>query len=459
MQDDIYSSLTVLATRLRNRDISSYELVHLCLERIDEVNGSLNAVVQFADGAKQQARAADDALIRGDVLGPLHGVPMTIKDSFDTTGVISTGGTTGRSDFVPEQDATVVKRVKEAGSILLGKTNTPELTLSYGTNNEVYGQTYNPYDLSRTPGGSSGGAAAIVASGGVPFDIGSDYGGSVRAPAHFCGVAGIKPTSGRVPRTGHIIPFASGAADSYQQIGPITRSVEDLELLLAVISGPDWKDPAVVPVPLLPVGDVDMSGLKVSFHTDNGVVTPTPDTIDTVRGVAKLLEGNVGSVEEARPPRLDETWEIWESLNRADGGGGFLEILNRAGTDLATSPVARGELGPDISANEFGRRIRAADLFRSDLLSFFAGYDVIICPVHSEPAFELGSPSDNIAGFSYTATYNVTGWPAAVVRAGTSPEGLPIGVQVIARPFREDVALAVALAVETSLGGWQPPSI
>ena len=232
MDDVIYASATDLARAIRAKAISSAEVVQVYLQRIEAVNPHLNAVVQLRpEAALAEARAADAALARRQVLGPLHGVPMTIKDSLDTAGIITTGGTTGRASFVPAQDATVVARLRQAGAILLGKTNTPELTLWGETDNLVYGRTNNPFDLTRTPGGSSGGAAAIIAAGGSPLDIGSDTRGSIRLPAHFNGIAGIKPTSGRVPRTGHIVPWGLGAVDALTQLGPLARSVEDLGLI------------------------------------------------------------------------------------------------------------------------------------------------------------------------------------------------------------------------------------
>src|ERR671924_288509 len=221
MNEFIYASATALARAIRAKEVSATEAVHAYLQRIAAVNPALNAVVQLcAEAAQAEARAADTALARGQMTGPLHGVPMTIKDSLDAAGVITTGGTQGRATFVPAHDATAVARLRAAGAILLGKTNTPELTIAYETDNLIYGRTNNPYDLSRTCGGSSGGAAAIVAAGGSPFDIGSDTGGSLRVPSHGCGTATIRPTSGRVPRTGHILPPA-GVMDALTQIGPI----------------------------------------------------------------------------------------------------------------------------------------------------------------------------------------------------------------------------------------------
>lgn len=270
MDELIYRSARSIAKAIRDKEVSSAEVVEAFLKRIEEVNPKLNAVVQLAaDRARAEAREADEALSRGESKGPLHGVPITLKDSLDTEGVISTGGTKGRASFVPEQDATVTARLRGAGAILLGKTNTPELTLAGETANLIYGRTNNPYDLSRMPGGSSGGAGAIIASGGSPLDMGSDTGGSVRLPAHFCGIAGIKPTSGRVPRTGHIVPFGMGALDSLTQIGPMARYVEDLALALPIISGPDWRDPAIVPMPLGDPGAIDLKSLRVAVHTCN----------------------------------------------------------------------------------------------------------------------------------------------------------------------------------------------
>ena len=249
-----------------------------CIERIQAVNARLNAVVQFtAEAALAAARDADAALARGEIKGPLHGVPMTIKDSLDTAGIVSTGGTKGRAAFIPSADAPVVARLKQAGAILLGKTNTPELTLSFNTTNLSSGPTRNPYDHTRSPGGSSGGAAAIVAAGGVPFDIGSDYAGSIRVPSHFCGVAGIKPTSGRVPRTGHW-PGSGGLFQSFTQLGPIARRVEDLELVLRVISGPDGDDPHIAPVVLRDASSVDVASLRVAWFADNGIRSPTAES-------------------------------------------------------------------------------------------------------------------------------------------------------------------------------------
>lgn len=449
------SSVTALAAAVKAKRVSASELVHHFLDRVELVNPDLNAVVQLcADRALAEAKKADAAVASGSELGPLHGVPMTIKDSFDTEGVVSTGGTLGRRSYIPDRDATVVARLRRAGAILLGKTNTPELTLSYETNNRIYGRTNNPYDLERTPGGSSGGASAILAAGASPFDIGSDYGGSVRLPSHFCGTAGIKPTSGRVPRTGHIIP-AGGMLDAFQQIGPMTRRADDLHLLLSVIAGPDGIDPAIVPAPLGHPDDVDLTSLRVLFHNSNGILEPTDRTSATVLAAARSLESTVGEIREGRPPGIEESFDLCTALWAADGGALTRRLLGEYRT--TDSSLAERDSEP-LGAEELDALIHRWDTFRRSMLAVFETSDVLLGPVHAYPALPHRTSAENFSGFSYTTTHNLTGWPGAVVRCGTSPEGLPIGVQVVAAPWREDVALAVAMHLEDSLGGFQAPS-
>jgi amidase len=454
-----YASVCDVAAAIRRRELSSEDVVRVCLERIETVNGVLNAVVALdAERALDRAREADAATARGECWGPLHGVPMTIKDSLDTAGLVTTGGTTGRRAFVPATDATVVARLRRAGAVLLGKTNTPEFTLSFETDNRVYGRTSNPYDPARTSGGSSGGAGAIVAAGGAPFDIGSDYGGSVRVPAHSCGIAGIKPTSGRVPRTGHVLPFG-GLQDWFQQIGPLARYVDDLALLLPLIAGPDHVDPAIVPMPWHDPHDVDLAALKIALHTDNGVATPTAETRAAVEAAASVMAPAVLGVETARPAGIEEGFEIALTLMMCDGGAAVRRLLREAGTTDHTLQ-AFTESSP-LSAEALDALIARWYAFRSRMHTFMADFDAIICPVNANPALPHGSIAgpNALAAYSYTATYNATGWPAAVVRAGTSPDGLPIGVQIVARPGREDVALALARIVETGLGGFRAPAM
>ena len=461
MDEIIYSSAKSIAQAIRDKKVSASEAVEAHLSRIAEVNPALNAVVQLAaDRARAEAKAADDALARGDDVGPLHGVPFTLKDSIDTEGIITTGGTMGRKDFVPDKDATVAARLRAAGAILMGKTNTPELTLAAETNNLVYGQTNNPFDVTRTTGGSSGGAGAIIAVGGAPFDIGSDTGGSVRYPAHYCGIAGLKPNSGRVPRTGHIVPYAMGATDSLTQNGPMARFVEDLELILPIISGPDWSDPFIMPVPLGNSADVDVRGLRVCVYSDNGIAACTPETVGAVNAAAKALADAGALVTEDVPKVIAENPDIANQLSGSDGRAWTQRLLARYGT-TESHPwlVRRIEQAKAVTVEDYTAMLERVDEFRSSMLSFMQNYDVILCPVAAFPALPHGESlkDENSRGTSYSATYNITGWPSTVVRCGSSPEGLPIGVQAVARPWREDVSLAVAQHLETALGGWQKP--
>lgn len=454
-----FSSTRQMAEAVASGQLSSAALVEACLDRIDAVNPALNAVVQLdRDGALSQARAADAARARGQALGPLHGVPMTIKDSFDTAGMVTTYGTTGRRGFVPERDATVVRRLREAGAILLGKTNTPEFTLDFDTRNLVYGQTRNPHDPARSPGGSSGGAGAIVAAGGVPFDIGSDYGGSIRLPAHFNGICGIKPSAGRVPRTGHAVPFG-GFLDSFQVVGPLARTVDDLALLLALIMGPDGIDPGVQPLTWGAPAQVQLSGLRGAWYADNGIATPTPETRRAVREAAGALSAAGVLMSEERPPGIERTLDVTLPIYFWDGGAAVRRLLQQAGTvEHGLQLFTEAEAVPH---SQVDAAHAALDQWRSGLLGFVTAHSVIVAPVNASPAYPAGFATDDevLARSSYTFAYNATGWPVVVVPAGWSEQGLPIGVQIIAGPGREDIALAAAAIVEQSLAAYRRPPI
>ncbi len=451
-------SATTLARFIRTNLVSSVAVVDAHLARLETANPKLNAVVQIqAEAARRQAREADEAVSRGERLGPLHGIPITLKDSLDTADMVSTWGTAGRADFTPEHDATVVTRLRAAGAIILGKTNTPEFTLAGITDNAVYGRTNNPYDVERSPAGSSGGAGAILAAGGSALDLGSDTGGSIRMPSHYCGIAGIKPTSGRVPRTGHAISFEVGALDAFTQIGPMARHVEDLGLTLSIIAGPDGHDPAVVPAPLGDPQDVSVRDLRIAFFTDNGIKSPSPDTVSTVRAAAGVLADHGVSVTEDRPQGVSDAERLWYSLYLADGGAWIRQLIRAAGTEHMSSALDWMQTAQPVSLPEFTQELSRWNVYRSEMLAFMEPYDVLLCPVSATPATRHNDPDG--PDFTYTFAHNLTGWPGAVVRCGTSAEGLPIGVQLVAHPWREDVALAVAHYLETNLGGWQSPSV
>ena len=463
----IHSSASSLARAIQAKQVSSVEVVQAHLDRIEEVNPQLNAVVQIAaERALEEAREADAALARGEVKGPLHGVPMTFKDSLETEGIVSTAGLLGRKDYVPTEDAVVVARMRAAGAIVLGKTNTPAMIWGGETNNLVYGRTNNPYDVTKTPGGSSGGAGAIVASAGSPLDIGSDTTGSVRGPAHFCGIAGLKPSVGRVPRTGHIVSFATGSYDSWTQLGPLARYVEDLVLTLGIISGPDWRDPTVSDVPLGDPNQIDLSTLRVAYYTDNEIETPTDDVVQSVERTAAAMTGAVLSLEDSRPMGVERAREIPDAMFEAVDLELTSRLLKNAGASEGDFlPPIREFLeslrrGPQASASDLDTLIVQMDQYRSEMLSFMEHFDVILCPPVAYPALAHGLGSEpEYPGGNYMGAYSITGWPAAVVRAGTSEDGMPIGVQIVGRPWRDDVVLAVAQFLEDELGGWQPPVI
>ena len=446
--------LVYLATLIRTNEITSEDAVRAFLARIDEVNPKLNAVEQIQHtGALEKARAAD--ALPHEKRGPLHGVPITIKDSLDTAGIISTGGTKGRANYIPTRDATAVARLKAAGAIILGKTNTPDLTMAFETNNLVYGRTNNPFDITRTPGGSSGGAAAIVAALGSPLDIGSDTGGSIRVPSHFCGIAGIKPTAGRVSRAGHIIDFA-GPCESLTHIGPLAKTVDDLALALHIIAGPDNIDPHVVAAPLGDHTKIPVKNLRVAYFIDLGSLKPTAETASCVEHALKVLESAGCKHKGIEIPGADDIYNVYSGLIWGDGGAGMARILERWGT--TESPLFdRIKAATALSSADYSAQYEKFDNWRSSMLRLFADFDVIICPVNGGPAPLHGTFSR--PGAAYTQLFDLTGWPSTVIRAGTSPEGLPLGIQCVAHPWREDLSLAVAKHLETAFGPFKGPSL
>ena len=463
MSKAIYWSACRIAAEIRAGNLSSREIVDACLERIEQVNPKINAVVQLVTGrARKEADELDRLAASGRFIGPLHGVPITIKDSLDSEGIVSTGGTMGRKDFIPRQDAPVVARLRDAGAVLLGKTNTPELTLSGETSNLIYGRTLNPYDLKRSPGGSSGGSAAIIACGGAALELGSDTGGSIREPAHLCGITGIKPTSGSTPRSGHIVPYGGGVMDSLTQIGPMARYVEDLVLALPIICGPDGRDPAVVPVTIGDPAEVDLSKLRIAWYADNGILAAADDIQRVVVETARQLQAQRFNIEKKLLPGMRELVNLSTGLRESANAGLIIRLLQRYGTQQP-GPDLAGYLTADgiASANSLDPALmEAIDEARSRALGFFADYDAILCP----PAHALARPhgashGDSFDDWSYVTIHNLLGWPGLSVRAGTSAEGLPVGVQVVAPPWREDIALALGLKIETLMGGYQKPPL
>lgn len=472
--DIIYMSATKLAGLIRAKKVSALEAVDAYIARQLDVNDRLNAVVMNCyERAREEAKALDAKAAKGQFMGALHGVPMTIKDSLDTEGVITTGATFGRQQYTPEKDATVVARVRKEGAILLGKTNTPEFTLGglggiTAASNLLFGASHNPYDLARTTSGSSGGAGAIVAAGGAAFDIDSDWGGSIRGPANHNGIAGIKPTSIRVPRTGHIVDYG-GIFDLWQQLGPMCRRVEDIALITPIISGPDYRDVSCSPVPWADPAKVNLKKLRVAYCVDNratGEAATDDDTKKVVRQVAKWLNGDVASVTEDAPQEiLERLRDARMAMSTGDGGAFYQRLADRWGTkNISPQRKARMATAVPITSAAMVEAWEKQDLCKAQMLDWMKNYDVFVCPTSNKPAQLIDGPgnppNNNPDGWPYTGVFNSTGWPSVVVRCGSSADGkLPIGLQILAAPWREDICIAVASFIESQSGGWKKPPI
>ena len=311
MQTSPYSTIQQIAEGIRSKKFSSVEIIELHLKRIETLQPKLNAFVHLdAEGAREQARAAEISVRRGAQLGPLHGVPLSIKSCIDVAGWPCPAGSLLRKDYVPKEDAPLVSRLKAAGAILLGNTNTPEFLMAYETNNRLTGKTSNPWNLAHSAGGSSGGEAAAIASGCSAGGVGSDGGGSIRVPAHFCGICGLKPTPGRVPATGHFPPGA-GAFSWIGVVGPMARTIADVRLLFEVMAGPDAGDALSAPVPLRAYPETKLRGLRVGILESNALGVATPETRAAVERATKSLAARGFTVEPFRMQSLDRALELW----------------------------------------------------------------------------------------------------------------------------------------------------
>ena len=429
-----------MARMVRAGEISAAELVAAHVKQIRKINPELNAVVELLGDA------------------PPAGIPFSVKDSIDVQGVRTTAGTLGRRNAAPAAaDATLVRRLRAAGGIPIAKTNLPDLLYSFETDNLIYGRTNNPYDLARTPGGSSGGEAALIAACGSPLGLGSDCLGSVRVPAAFCGIASIKPTSGRLPRTGHV-PAAGGWAEALWQIGPMARRVEDLVFAMKLLAAEDDDDFTSPPMPL--VESKRGKNLRLAFFVDNGFARCAPEIEAAVRQCAEFFSRSGMAVEEHRPPGVEQAHELELALLGADGGEGIDSYLKEAGSTevhpLLTHFV--NQMRPyRTSASELAKRWTQWDEYRANLRRFFREYDAILCPVYTHVALKHGESviEENFRGFSYTMAWSVAGAPAATVRSA-SHNGLPVNVQVVTKPWDDMLALEICQSIEDQFGGWQP---
>jgi len=454
-----------LAGMLRGHEVSAREVIAAHIDRIEAVDGAVNAVItRCFEQAMAKASAADQALARGEEPGLLHGLPVAHKDLVDTAGVRTTYGSPLFAEYVPDRDELLVSRMARAGAISVGKTNTPEFGAGSHTVNRVFGATRNPYDLSRSAGGSSGGAAAALAARMVCLADGSDLGGSLRNPASFCNVVGLRPSPGRVPRWPVTDP-----ADTLGVQGPMARTVADTALLLAVLSGPDPRAALALDAPpptLAGPADVtrvlaqNLDGLRVAWSADLGL--PVEPAVRAALAPARTLLAGLGcQVSDAAPDLSggDEVFRTWRALR----------FVTAFGPLLRAHP---GGLGPNVAWNiERGRELTVADLSRATLLwaalaervsAFFAEFDVLACPVSQVPPFDVdldwvheidGVPQESYLDWMRSAyLISVTGLPAISVPAGFTPAGLPVGLQLVGRRRADWHLLAVAAAFEKATG-------
>jgi len=462
-------SASRIASEIRSKSISPVEAARVHLERIERLNPKLNALVDWQpDRVLQQARDAERAVMRGDVLGPMHGVPLSIKASIDVAGHRCEAGTRLRAGYVAVQDAPLVARLRTAGAVILGVTNTPELLMAWETDNLLYGRTNNPWDVTRTAGGSSGGESAAIAAGLSAGGVGSDGGGSIREPAHFTGICGLKPTPGRIPSTGHF-PKSGGPFALLGVVGPMARTVADLKILFEAMAGPDDGDPSSAPVSLRHIGEKELRGVGIGFFEDDGRTPVTAETRLAVTQAANLLSQRGLRVEQFRPDGLEEARQLWWKLFGTAGGMILRPMLR--GYESELSPILRefsswtaaepAHTGDSLLATWLGR-----DDLRERALLQMREYPVLLCPTAAIPAFRHGEREWQVEGktvkyldaWSYCEWFNLLGFPAAVVPMGRSPEGLPIGVQIVGRPWEEELVLAVASTLEEARGEWsQPP--
>jgi len=459
-----------MARMVREEKVSPRELAQAHLAKIDRLNPILNAFVQVdPERVHRQAHAAEESVTRGEPLGSLHGVPISVKSSIDVEGMKCEAGTRLRAGHIAEKDAPLVARLRNAGAIILGVTNTPELLMAWETDNLLYGRTNSPWDLDRTPGGSSGGEAAAIASGMSAGGVGSDGGGSIRVPAHFSGICGLKPTPGRIPATGHFPP-SGGPFALIGVVGPMARTVADLKVLFEVTQGPDDGDTCAAPVSVRWPDDEDVKGLRIGYFEDDGRTPVTPETRDAVRIAAEALRRVGFQVEPFRPEGLEEARILWKKFFVKMGGmligpmfDGREQDANPMLKQFLEWSAAEPSLGGPAVIDAWIRR----DMVRANFLAQMQKYPILLCPAAAIPAFRHRERSWQVDGktveyldaWSYTEWFNLLGNPAAVVPVSQSSEGLPIGVQIVGRPWEEELVLTVCEALERECSAWKAPPL
>jgi Asp-tRNA(Asn)/Glu-tRNA(Gln) amidotransferase A subunit family amidase len=467
----LFSTISEVATCLRVGAVSATEIVEATLERISELDPKLRAFVHLdSEGARVQARSADSAIMRGDTLGPLHGVPLTIKGNLDVAGWPCPAGSLLRKEYVAERDAPLVARLRAAGAIILGNTNTPEFLMAYESDNLLTGKTSNPWDLSRTAGGSSGGEAAAIASGCSFGGVGSDGGGSIRVPAHFSGICGLKPTPGRIPSTGHY-PAGAGVLSWLGVVGPMARTIADVRALFEAMAGPDPGDALSAPVPLRRIveDDARLKGLRVGLLESSALGKVSAETQSTVNRAAALLADQGFAIEPVRLCGLDRVLDLWWFFFGPVVAHLFESTVN--GHEDQLSPILREYFyyaAPEcpVSLDPLLSACTQRDNLRDEIFGQVRDVPILLSAVSCAPAFRHGEGTYRPgAEHCYRDTMrpsqwlNLTGFPGAAVPVGLSLEGVPIGVQVIGRPHEEELVLAVAERLERARGPWQAPPL
>ncbi|MFT4823164.1 MAG: Asp-tRNA(Asn)/Glu-tRNA(Gln) amidotransferase A subunit family amidase [Halioglobus sp.] len=464
MDNKTMDSAVEYLRKMNAGEISALELVTEVIDRIETVNPALNAVVAMdKEQSLAQARQADAERVKTGPR-PLLGLPITVKDSIDVKGFRCTGGSYARENHWPKEDASVVARLRSAGAIIIGKTNLPEYSSSYETDNALFGRTNNPADLARTPGGSTGGEAALLGADATLVGIGVDGGGSIRVPSHYCGTVGIRPTVGRTPDTGHWPVTRDTGYRDMMCLGPMARYVEDLALLLPIISGADGVDPYAVSVSLGDPSSVDLKGLRIGYYFDDGVAKVSQETEQGIKAAALALQESGAEVVEVEPPDSREATMLFFTMVGADGGAStWRDLEGSNGRHHHQFQTLLDGFGESLSVTDFFELQRRYFEMRASIRRSVAAYDAILCPVttgpaprHMEPPF--GVPDEDYfkyEGFNYVHSYAVAGLPSTVVPIAEQ-EGMPLGVQVVASAYQEHVSLAVAAKLESMLGGFVP---
>ena len=456
-----------LARRIRRRELSATEAVAAHLARVERVNPALNAIVTLdADGALAAARSADEAQAQGEPLGPLHGLPVAHKDRFFTRGMRTTFGSPFFRDFVPDHDSIIVERQRRAGAITIGKTNMPEFGAGSQTFNEVFGATRNPYDPSKTCGGSSGGAAVALACGMVALADGSDIGGSLRNPANFCNVVGLRPSIGRVAQWPD-----QDAWNTLGVAGPMARTVEDVALFLSVLAGPDARDPIALDeagAGFATIVERDFAGTRVAWSTDLGGL-PVERAVSAVLASRRGVFDDMGCVVEEASPNLSGADEVFQTLRGVSFVNAYGDLLDRDPALLKDTIVWNTRFGRALSGAQLGRAAGLRSQIFARMHAFMERYEFLIAPVNQVVPFPVEQPYpteiEGVAMETYVdwmrscSAITVTGHPAISVPCGFTADGLPVGVQIVGRYRDERGLLQFAHAFEqrTQTGARRPP--